>query len=298
MLSRLKRIGLNLAKRQKSRTKKARTEHPTAPIHRAFTVTDDGDPNDIDTSSLSNIDFWSHGISQPLTIELSINGTTIELYVEINPPTIAGVATFEKFEACLFPGVPIHIQVDTLFASTSTVDWYADKQQVCQNSPLYIPTVEDGGKMLTVLITPIRPDHDGQGCQEAYEFINPVAVSRPTHAVLQIRPHWQHARTNADSSLLRVISYNILADQNAFSGPGRSCFFPWCPAEIVDRKRRMPLIVHEILAYQADVICLQEVDRLSLIHCWIRYCGITIIKDFSASSKHQATKKAVPCFGL
>ena len=218
----------------------------------------------IDVTELSNVEFWTKGVSQPLYVQLTIHDEfEIRLQVDVNPPTILGVSTFEKFESFLFPGVPIHIQVDTMFASNAIVDWYTDGEQVCHNSPLYIPTFEDANKELVVLITPVRQGHDGQGCQEAYRFKNRVATSMPSNTVLEIRPYWQQERgKEGGSGDLRVMSFNILADQNAFSGPNRSSYFPWCSADVLERSRRMPLILHEILAYQADVICLQEVDQI------------------------------------
>jgi mRNA deadenylase 3'-5' endonuclease subunit Ccr4 len=290
----LNRIGLSLAKRFNANTgsnckRTGRGKHRTAPDYRAFTGIDDGQSS-INTAELSNVEFWSKGLSQPLFLQLKIEGVNILLHTVVNPPTILRVSAYEKFESSIFPGVPIHVKVETLFASAVIVDWYADGTRVCQNSPVYVPTSNDATKELSVLITPVRPDHDGRGCQEAYRFKNRVERARPSNTVLEMRPYWQQPRDESQPAL-RILSFNILADQNAFSGPDRTCFFPWCPSRVVERSRRMPLIIHEILAYQADVICLQEVDEIvydNLLDPVLRhynYQGFYSVKQASGSQE-------------
>lgn len=272
----------NKDKRSKG-DERGRAGESIGPIYRATlgtTTNEDISDNDkadsetvIDAEQLNNLEFWRMGISRPLSLQMTVHDVDIAFQTEVNPPTIKAVSTFEMFDSYIFPGVPLHIHVDTLFATEAMVDWYADGEPLCRNSPLYIPTIEDANKKLMVRITPIRPDHNGHGCQQEYPFQKSVSSSRPTNTVLDIRSSWQQStsprRTTSDVQIdsgggtpLRIMSFNILADQNAFSGPDRTCFFPWVSAEIMDRSRRMPLILHEILEYQADVICLQEVDQL------------------------------------
>jgi 2',5'-phosphodiesterase len=61
---------------------------------------------------------------------------------------------------------------------------------------------------------------------------------------------------------VRVISYNILADQNAFQTGNQMPFYPYCNKDILERARRLPLIVQELVAYQCGIMCLQEVDQI------------------------------------
>mmetsp|Transcript_9362 Transcript_9362/g.15018 ORF Transcript_9362/g.15018 Transcript_9362/m.15018 type:complete len:498 (+) Transcript_9362:299-1792(+) len=190
---------------------------------------------------------------------------TIPLVVECNPPTLIGVSTFEKFRARNFPGIPLVIEVETAYATSAIVDWYADKKLVCHDSLFYTPTLEDAHKSLGVLITPVRPGHDGKGFEEAYQFSEPVEDTLPENTMLEIRPEWQLPRDHSPNSELRIMSYNILADQNAYApygSPQDTPFFPWVSTETLNRSRRMPLLLHEILSYNADVVCLQEVDEL------------------------------------
>jgi len=256
----LNRLCLNLSRKIQStkRGDKGKKNKKHVPVDQCVSIFD-GTSQPLDISGKSNAEFWGMGMEKPLTIRISLDGTVIQLDVEVNPPTILSVSTFEKFGAEIFPDVPILLQVTTLFSSQSIVDWYADGRIVCENSLLYVPTTEDANKRLEVMITPVKPGHNGDGCQEAYRFQERVAASRPENTTLNVRSSWQETRAQGT---LRVMSYNILADQNAFSGADRTPYFPWVSADVLKRSRRMPLILHEVLAYQADVICLQEVDQI------------------------------------
>ncbi|MHB1909606.1 MAG: endonuclease/exonuclease/phosphatase family protein [Nitrososphaerales archaeon] len=56
--------------------------------------------------------------------------------------------------------------------------------------------------------------------------------------------------------ILKVLQYNILADCCAKG-------FPACPEEYLCWEYRSDLLAKQLIAYQADVICLQEVDHPS-----------------------------------
>nr|CAD7576669.1 unnamed protein product [Timema californicum] len=58
----------------------------------------------------------------------------------------------------------------------------------------------------------------------------------------------------------RVVSYNILADLYADSEVARTQLYPYCPSYALTIDYRKQLILRELLGYNADVICLQEVD--------------------------------------
>jgi mRNA deadenylase 3'-5' endonuclease subunit Ccr4 len=100
------------------------------------------------------------------------------------------------------------------------------------------------------------------GCEKAFRF-HKLVSPLPTNAILQIRSQWlkdtarndpTHSNSTAKRTI-RVLTYNILANINA-----RCSDYPNVAASILSKERRCPLIVHEILQYQADILCLQEVD--------------------------------------
>lgn len=258
----LNRLSLSIAKKVNATVARGKKKGKgKEQLEALCAVTSDIDGAPIHTAGLSNSEFWAKTQLCPTTITFTKGDMTIPLQVTCNPPTVLGISTFEKFGAEIFPGVPVYVSVDLLFATRAIVDWYADGEKVCQDSHLYIPTENDANKALVVVVTPIRSDHNGEGCAEAYQFLKKVASQRPENTVLGIRQDWQLPRSQSASEI-RVMSFNILADQNAFAGPDRQPFFAYVSADLLQRGRRLPLILHEILAYNADVICLQEVDQL------------------------------------
>jgi 2',5'-phosphodiesterase len=70
------------------------------------------------------------------------------------------------------------------------------------------------------------------------------------------------SKPDSERGKVRVVTYNILADQNAFSGEGREPLLSYVDRSVLERRRRFPLILHEILSYDPDIVCLQEVDEI------------------------------------
>ncbi|XP_055389578.1 2',5'-phosphodiesterase 12 isoform X2 [Condylostylus longicornis] len=58
----------------------------------------------------------------------------------------------------------------------------------------------------------------------------------------------------------RVVSYNLLADYYADSDYSRKELFPYCPPYALNIEYRKQLFIKEITGYNADIICLQELD--------------------------------------
>jgi mRNA deadenylase 3'-5' endonuclease subunit Ccr4 len=210
--------------------------------------------------------FGKYAISVP--IELSDFKTMhVPLMVDPCPPTITSVATFGSFEHTrLFEKTPLVVEVGLLFAKKAKITWFAGGEEVCHDNHCYTPTKSDVGKVLTVVITPLRPGHDGKGCEEAYQFKRPVETLPHLPILSPLRDEFivHRDRQQEDKQPLRVVSYNILADQNASRDVKRDVddkIYSHCKLDDIVKWRRHPLILHEILQYQGDIVCLQEVDR-------------------------------------
>lgn len=63
-----------------------------------------------------------------------------------------------------------------------------------------------------------------------------------------------HSSTGA---VLRIVSYNILANKYAMSG-----FHDYCPKEYRDWHYRLPRLCREISDLRGDIVCLQEVEEV------------------------------------
>eukprot|EP00985_Skeletonema_marinoi_P011781 scaffold5591_cov148-Skeletonema_marinoi.AAC.10 len=186
---------------------------------------------------------------------------TVFIKITSNPPTVLEVQTFENFTAQNFVGVPIVVETTIIYATRAIVSWFVDENVVAHDSKSYIPAVEDIGKSVSILITPVRPEHNGGGCQEAYEFVNAVQPL-PLMPIMKLREGWSRVDVveRDDGNNLRVLTYNILADLYAGRQLDQQLMYSHCDMKDLMRSRRMPMIIAEILSYKADIICLQEVD--------------------------------------
>ena len=255
----LKRIQISLTKKMGSKCKKNKDANSSGLVDDLPSVWKSGAASDVElnVSDFSCGTFLKESFQEKVFMKVPVFGfdAPLRILIESNPPTIASVKSFDNLQANIFTNVPIHVQVKCLFASGAVIDWYANNELVQTDSSLYIPTESDIGKEIVVFIRPYRTDeHDGDGCQEAYRFTKRVEPF-PRNTFLDLRPDWTKPRPSTDTNL-RVLTYNILADQNCTPS-----WHPYCSEEILQKQRRFPLIVHEILSYNADIVCLQEVDE-------------------------------------
>jgi hypothetical protein len=133
----------------------------------------------------------------------------VKLDIVSNPPTLLSIQTFENFTAHLFTGVPIVLQTTVLYATHTIITWFVDEDMVLHNSNVYTPAVQDEGKRLSVLVTPIRPGHNGDGCQEAYSFTS-LVEPLPTNPIVELRENWIHRKCEEFSTTGSVGGRNRL----------------------------------------------------------------------------------------
>ena len=207
-------------------------------------------------------------------IVASDNDETIELGIISNPPTLLSIKTWENFNGDIFTCVPLVLETTIIHATRAKITWFVDEKVVLHDSNMYTPMADDIGKHISILVTPIRPDHNGAGSQESYSFSSTVQAL-PKMPIMELRKEWSNRATTTNN--LRVVTYNILADLYA----GREiekgyCMYSHCGMECLARQRRMPMIVAELLSYHADIVCLQEVDLKiyeSLLRPVLEACG-------------------------
>ena len=60
---------------------------------------------------------------------------------------------------------------------------------------------------------------------------------------------------------LRLVTYNILADLYCDSEYSRTILHPSCPPYALHIDYRVKLVLHELLGYNSDLVCMQEVDK-------------------------------------
>jgi mRNA deadenylase 3'-5' endonuclease subunit Ccr4 len=198
----------------------------------------------------------------------------------------------------VFTGVPLVVEARSAHEYETIVAWFADEDVVCSNSVVYIPQLSDIGKSLSVLIIPTQPvarshapslnsqvgaiqTEDGRSV-EAYRFAQVVQALPEMPLISPLRDDWIATETNGGDGrrrkgVIRVMTYNILADlYTTRSAMEDDCkeidqqqlqvqsfqfmYYNHCHPEFLSRKRRMQMILYELLVYRPDIICLQEVD--------------------------------------
>lgn len=106
-----------------------------------------------------------------------------------------------------------------------------------------------------MICTPRNGIHSGP----SVESISKSVVTEGPKACLFVPRHAYTAKRLAGNEF-RVVSFNLLADLYADSDYSRTVLFPYCPPHALAIDYRKQLIVRELLGYQADLMCLQEVD--------------------------------------
>ena len=220
----------------------------------------------VDPLKTANADAWRHG--RLLRIGSS------SFLVHVNPPTVERVDT----HGTPFVGIPVVAVPKLLFAKVDDCRWRWWKRKVSTSREAeewvvipeavtagYVPTEEDVGCVLRVECVPTRRSDSASPTAtevcvgEAGEGVSngPVQPVPPLLPALH-RSHLTPHRPRPPS--FRVVTYNILADQYASTDVAKNQLFASCPTECLDPGYRRPLVLSELLSYNADVICLQEVD--------------------------------------
>ncbi|KAK3909043.1 2',5'-phosphodiesterase 12 [Frankliniella fusca] len=210
-----------------------------------------GNPVPSDDSCLSLLE------SKDLLI-LSLSGK--KYHIVINPPWVEDfqlprsiLSNFPVYP-CKFVGSNLN-QIDCEFV------WYRKTQTGVEWKEIgsgfsYTPTVEDIGHILKVTCQPRREMISGP----VVEAVSKSCVEAgPGECPFELRHAFTKERTVGDS--FRVMTYNILAGMYSDTDIAKTELFAHCPPYALDIDYRKQLLMKEILGYNADIICLQEVDE-------------------------------------
>lgn len=121
----------------------------------------------------------------------------------------------------------------------------------------YSPTTNDIDCYLKVTCMPRNTDSkDGI----MFEAVSTDPIS-PGPGTCPFENRHAFTKTSTGVDEVRFMTYNLLADLYADSEYSRTVLHPQCPPYALAIDYRKQLIIKELLGYNADVICLQEVDR-------------------------------------
>ncbi|XP_071350977.1 2',5'-phosphodiesterase 12 [Trachinotus anak] len=256
----LARISNNLAKGQgkAKKSKKHKGQQPgEAPELTAVKLFYDGD--EVPETAL-NSEAWRDGAV------LQVGG--VRYSVQRNAPTF----TTAELPGSLLAGFPVCPKLEVEFGSLEDCEftWYKENtrpeaaEEVPGQDPgwtqvgsgrVHVPSNQDIGCRLKLCCTP----KDGSRSGLTKELVSVGAVEAgPGVCTFDNR----HAYTikEAEWPAVRVVSYNILADVYAQTELSKTVLYPYCAPYALQLDYRQNLIKKELAGYNADIICLQEVD--------------------------------------
>jgi len=200
---------------------------------------------------------------------IQIDILSIPFEIDVNPPLVQNV----KLPEIAIAGYliyPFKLSIEFANQQDSEFDWFVsdvnvDPSQVNLTKTawtkrhkgfFYMTSKEDINRYIKLEITPKMGNRVGF----KHEIITKNIVSAgPGYCPFEDR----HAFTNhkLGTHEFRVVTYNILADLYADSDYSRTVLFPQCPSYAMDIAYRKSLFIKELLGYNADIMCLQEVDN-------------------------------------
>uniref|UniRef100_UPI0037E8CB34 2',5'-phosphodiesterase 12 n=1 Tax=Semicossyphus pulcher TaxID=241346 RepID=UPI0037E8CB34 len=196
----------------------------------------------------------------------------VKYSVQRNAPTF----TNAELPVSLLAGFPVCPNLEVEFGNLQDCEFTWYKENAPNTSPeaaaeapgqdrswtevgcgrVHVPSNQDIGCRLKLRCTP----KDGGRSGPAKELISVGAVEAgPGVCTFDNR----HAYTvkEAEWPAMRVMSYNILADTYAQTEFSSTVLYPYCAPYALQLDYRQNLIKKELAGYNADIICLQEVDK-------------------------------------
>ncbi|XP_039266437.1 2',5'-phosphodiesterase 12-like [Styela clava] len=128
----------------------------------------------------------------------------------------------------------------------------------------YTATEADIGYQIRLKISPGNEKYpynsDRFRAEPVYSYTRGVVAEGPSKCIFGDRI--LHTSQRCTDGSFRFVCYNILADVYASTEYAHDFLFPYCPNEAMDIGYRQQLIVKELIGYNSDIVCLQEVDRV------------------------------------
>lgn len=121
---------------------------------------------------------------------------------------------------------------------------------------VYVPSNQDIGHRFKLRCTP----KDGTRSGPFQELVSAGVVEAGPGACTFDNRHMYTVK-EAEWPSVRVVTYNILADVYAQTEHSKTVLYPYCAPYALQLDYRQNLIKKELAGYNADIICLQEVDK-------------------------------------
>ncbi|XP_034021063.1 2',5'-phosphodiesterase 12 [Thalassophryne amazonica] len=216
---------------------------------------------DVVPDSALNADAWHDGSV------LQIG--ELKYWVQRNAPTL----TTAELPGSLLAGFPVCPKVQVEFGNLedSEFTWYKENSSPeagvdasCQDSSwteigqdrVYVPSNQDIGCRLKLYCTPKLGNRSGV----TKEMVSEGTVEAGPGTCTFDNRHLYTVKV-LEWPAVRVVSYNILANIYAQTEQSKTILYPYCPHYALQLDYRQNLIKKELAGYNADIVCLQEVDK-------------------------------------
>ncbi|KAK0084782.1 hypothetical protein PV326_006154 [Microctonus aethiopoides] len=258
----LRRIDANLEKILSKKIKKRMKKNPTE-VKMNETIDNIESGNIVlmkDDSIVELNESWTKLLDNPSQLSMIIFG--VPYNIKFNAPWVIRM----KLPKSILAGFPIYpSEFESLFTdkSKSEFSWYRydfinDQMSWIRvgEGYIYIPSNEDIGTKLKLNCVPRNNEHEGPEIEIESEY---QVEAGPGTCPFESRHSFTQTKLSGNN--FRITSYNILANTYADSDYSRGVLFPYCPPYALTIDYRKLLVIKELIGYNSDIICLQEVDK-------------------------------------
>lgn len=198
------------------------------------------------------------------------------IYVAVfNPPWVVSINLPESILAN-FPVYPEHFKTQNTITDRNIFNWHRGviinekgntisdvhlQWEYVTSNFMYIPSNQDIGKKLKLECIPGNNNTVGPVVETISKN---VVEAGPGKCPFEERHKF--TSEHLSGKCFRCVSYNILADLYCDSDYTRTVLHPYCPSYALHIDYRKQLIMKELLGYNADIVCLQEVDNKIFQH--------------------------------
>ncbi|XP_033333947.2 2',5'-phosphodiesterase 12 [Megalopta genalis] len=255
----LRRLDLNINNCITKKRKKGNKRKGTDDINSTENTVDNIETKMIklmkNNSDLDGNVSWKTMLEDPSNIKLIIFDT--EYMFKHNVPSVTKI----QLPSCIlvgFPAYPSTFVSQYVDKTKSTFNWYKCEGGKCIHvgeGYVYTPKLSNMGYKLKVSCIPRNNDQIGPMIEVVS---NGVVEAGPGPCPFETRHTF--TQSNLSGKSFRVTSYNILAGVYSETGFSKETLYPYCPQYALSKNYRKLLILKELIGYNADIICLQEVD--------------------------------------
>ncbi|XP_031835173.1 2',5'-phosphodiesterase 12 [Nomia melanderi] len=194
-------------------------------------------------------------LEDPSNLKLIIFDT--ECILKYNIPYVKKIA-LPSIILVGFPTYPSKLTLTYADKTKSTFNWYKNENNRwihIGEGYFFIPALSDLGCKLKIMCVPRKDDQVGPMIEVTS---NGVVEAGPGPCLFSSRHTF--TQTKLLDKSFRVTSYNILANIYSETDLSKDVLYPYCPQYALSMDYRKLLILEELKGYNADIICLQEVD--------------------------------------